>query len=280
MSEAREAGPTGGTPAVRVYPVAGLPEVRPGDDLAALLGGALAGRVLPPAEEAPPDAGDALVVAQKVVSKAEGSWVALEAVQPGPFARQWAQQWGRDPRLVELVLRESRRIVRMERGVIIAETHHGFICANAGVDLSNTGVAPEAGGEVAVLLPEDPDRSAALLREGLARHLGVTAGAAPAVIVADTFGRPWRVGLTQVALGTAGLAPLLDLREGLDADGRPLHATVIAVADQIACAADLVCGKTARVPAALVRGAAPQPPAPGNADGRALLREPGMDLFR
>jgi coenzyme F420-0:L-glutamate ligase/coenzyme F420-1:gamma-L-glutamate ligase len=171
---------------------------------------------------------------------------------------------------VELVLRESKRIVKMTRGLIVSETKHGFICANAGIDLSNAGDAA-----MAILLPEDPDRSAFRLRESLNARLGV----APAVIVSDSFGRPWRQGLTQVALGVAGLHPLLDLRGGHDADGRQLHGTLIALADQLADAADLVCSKTNRVPAALIRGWRP-PPGKPEGTGRALLRPPDEDVFR
>ncbi len=258
---------------VSIHPVPGLPEVQVGDDLGALLAAALAPTAAahPPPWRAPAD-GDVLVVAQKVVSKAEGARVALDALTPSAFALRYAARWDKDPRLVELVLRESRRVVRMERGVMITETHHGYICANAGVDLSNVG--GEA--EVAVLLPEDPDRSARQLREALR----TACGADVAVVVADTFGRPWRVGLTQVALGVAGLAPLVDYRDSPDVDGRTLHATVIAVADELACAADLVCGKTARVPAALIRGWPRSAPSADNDSGGALLRAPEMDLFR
>lgn len=266
-----------------VYPVPGLPEIRPGDDLAALLARAVAERV------GPLESGDVVVVAQKVVSKAEGARVALAEVTPSAFARDFAERWEKDPRLVELVLRESLRIVRMERGVMITETRHGFVCANSGVDLSNTGGSEEGsgargeGGEIAVLLPEDPDQSAARLREGLGRGAGAGGkDVEVGVIVSDTFGRPWRVGLTQVALGVAGLAPLVDLRDTNDVDGRPLHATIIAMADQLACAADLVCGKTARVPAAVIRGYRP-PEGDGQAtgnSGRELIRDPAMDLFR
>lgn len=257
------------TAPVSVYPVLGLPEIRPGDDLGAALLAALRAQALPLAD------GDVLVVAQKVVSKAEGARVALAAIEPSPVARQWAERWGKDARLVELVLRQSRRIVRMERGVLIAETHHGYVCANAGVDLSNAG-APD-GSEVAILLPEDCDRSAALLRAAMQAGSGANVG----VIVADTFGRPWRVGLTQVALGVAGLASLVDYRDSPDVDGRTLHATIIAVADELACAADLVCGKTRRVPAAVIRGWPwPRDQASEGAGGAALLRAPEMDLFR
>jgi coenzyme F420-0:L-glutamate ligase/coenzyme F420-1:gamma-L-glutamate ligase len=247
-----------------IHPVAGLPEVQPGDDLARLMLEALAAGGLPLAD------GDVLVVAQKVVSKAEGARVALASITPSPFARTWAARWNRDPRLVELVLRESRRLVRMERGLIIAETRHGFVCANAGVDLSNAG-----GTDVAILLPEDPDRSARRLREALRAG----SGREVAVIVADTFGRPWRVGLTQVALGVAGLAPVVDYRGQADGDGRPLHVTEIAVADELACAADLACGKERHVPAAIVRGYV-HPAGQAEGDGQALLRDPQFDLFR
>ena len=255
------------SPNITIFPIPGLPEIQPGDDLPALLTDALTrlGAVL--------ETGDVVVVAQKAVSKAEGARVALDTVKPSPEALAWAGEWDKDARMVELVLRESHRIVRQERGVIISETRHGFVCANAGIDLSNAG-----GEDVAILLPEDPDRSADVLRRRLNRGTGQGgADVEVGVIVADTFGRPWRVGLTQVALGVAGLAPLLDLREQLDVDGRPLHATIIAVADQLACAAELVCGKTARVPAAVVRGF-PFQAAEGS--GAELLRDPEMDLFR
>ena len=254
---------------VTVFPVPGLPEIQPGDDLPALLLSALRAQPLEL------QSGDVLVIAQKVVSKAEGARVALAEIEPSPYARQWAARWGKDARQVELVLRQSRRIVRMERGVLICETHHGFVCANAGVDLSNAGAGD--GSEVAILLPEDPDRSAAVLREALRAGTGADV----AVIVADTFGRPWRVGLTQVALGVAGLAPLVDYRETPDVDGRTLHATLIAVADELACAADLVCGKTRRLPAAIVRGyARPNGELAKAASGQALIRAPELDLFR
>ena len=249
-------------PPLTVHPVVGLPEVRPGDDLATLLLAALkAGG--PPLEER-----DVLVVAQKVVSKAEDNRVPLASIEPSPRALEWAELWERDPRMIELVLRESRRIVRMERGLIITETRHGFICANAGIDLSNSGED-----ELAVLLPEDSDRSARALRDALRERTGREV----AVIVADSFGRPWRSGLTQVALGVAGLEPLSDLRGEPDADGRPLHVTIIALADELACAADLVCGKINRVPMAIVRGYAG---ARGKGSGRDLLREAELDLFR
>jgi coenzyme F420-0:L-glutamate ligase/coenzyme F420-1:gamma-L-glutamate ligase len=247
---------------VSIHPLPGLPEVLPGDDLAALLCSAATSAGVSFA------AGDVLVVAQKVVSKAEGARVALSTVTPSPRAEDWARQWNKDARQVEVVLRESKRILRMERGILIAETRHGFVCANAGVDLSNSG-----GGDIAILLPEDPDRSARHLRERIAQATGATV----AVIVADSFGRPWRQGLTQVALGAAGLAPLVDLRGEQDTEGREMHVTVIAAADELACAADLVCGKTRRVPAALIRGYA-GPARDGTA--REMIRPEQEDLFR
>ena len=212
----------------------GIPEVRAGDDLAALIRAALgaAGIGL--------QADDVLVVTQKVVSKAEGRVVELASVEPSDFALQWADRWGKDARQVELVLRESASIVRMaDGGLIISRTRQGLVCANAGVDLSNVG-----DGDVATLLPVDPDASAARLSDGLG---------AP-VIVSDSFGRPWRNGIVNVAIGVAGLAPLLDLRGTPDASGRELQSTVIAVADELASAADLAGGKTAQRPVVLVRG--------------------------
>jgi coenzyme F420-0:L-glutamate ligase/coenzyme F420-1:gamma-L-glutamate ligase len=260
---------------ISIHPIPGLPEIQPGDDLGGLIAEALASDNFTLAD------GDVVVVAQKAVSKAEGARADLSAIEPGPFATQWARRWGKDARLIELVLRESRRTVRMERGVLITETHHGFVCANSGVDLSNTG-----GGEWAILLPKDPDGSARALKQRLSQGTGPAGSPADgpadspvelAVIVSDTFGRPWRVGLTQVALGVAGLEPLLDLRESPDVDGRTLHATVIAIADELASAADLVCGKTSRIPAAVIRG---YRFTPGEDGGKALIRAPEMDLFR
>jgi coenzyme F420-0:L-glutamate ligase/coenzyme F420-1:gamma-L-glutamate ligase len=247
---------------ISLHPLPGLPEVLPGDDLAALLVEAARKSGVGFAD------GDVLVVAQKVVSKAEGARIALNTVTPSPKAEAWARAWKKDARQVEVVLRESKRILRMERGILIAETHHGFVCANAGVDLSNSG-----GMDIAILLPEDPDRSARKLREAIRQ----ATGADVAVIVADSFGRPWRQGLTQVALGVAGLLPLLDLRGERDTEGREMHVTVIAIADELACAADLVCGKTRRVPAALIRGYH-GPPQDGS--GQEMIRPEQEDLFR
>ena len=231
-----------------VIPVEGIPEVRPGDDLAGLLRGA--------AELEP---GDVLVVAQKVVSKAEGRIVRLQEVEASDDARGLAAD--RDPRELEVVLREARRLVRSRPPLVIAETRHGFVCASAGVDHSNA-----AGPESLVLLPIDPDASA----RRLAHALGV------AVIISDSFGRPFRQGTTDVAIGVAGLAPLLDLRGVRDANGYELRTTAIAVADEIAGAAELVMGKTAGIPAAVVRGLALA------GDGRAseLVMPAERDLFR
>ena len=209
-----------------------------------------------------------LVVAQKVVSKAEGRLVALAEVRPSALAQAFAAAHKRDPRVVELVLQESRRIVKMDRGIIIAETHHGFVCANAGVDLSNV-----SGGDVACLLPQDPDGSAAELRLALLRRTGV----APAVIISDTFGRPWRMGLANVALGIAGLPPLRSYVGEHDAHGYTLRTTVVAMADELASAAELVMGKTEQRPFALVRGYEPEEPA---GSGRDLVRDAASDLFR
>jgi coenzyme F420-0:L-glutamate ligase / coenzyme F420-1:gamma-L-glutamate ligase len=214
-------------------------------------------------------AGDVLVVAQKAVSKAEGRIVRLEEVMPSPRAREWAEKFGKDARVTELVLREARRIVRMEQGVLIAETRHGFVCANGGVDVSN---CPP---ETATLLPENPDRSAEYLRAIWEAEFGAELG----VIVADTFGRPWREGLVNVALGVAGHAALLDYRGQKDAAGHTLQATVIGVADEIASAAELVMGKLSGVPVAIVRGTETGQ-APRHGSGREMIRAPEKDLFR
>ena len=222
-----------------------LPEVRPTDDLGALV--VAAWRSLAAAEpDLAPRASDVLVVTQKVVSKAEGRIVRLSEVEPRPEAVAFAEQWGHDPRQLEVVLRESAQVLRMERGVVISRTHHGFVCANAGVDASNMGE-----GDVVTLLPADPDASARAIRERIAAELGVAVG----VVISDSFGRPWRWGITDVALGVAGFLPLDDLRGTPDTAGRVMRATVVAVADEIASAAELASGKTSRRPLVLVRGA-------------------------
>jgi len=235
--------------------VGGLPEVRPGDDLAAVL-----------AEAASPQSGDVLVVAHKVVSKAEGRLRELAAVDPGPRARELAAEHGKDPRLVQTVLDETATLLRAERGVLICETHHGLICANAGVDQSN---APEGH---AVLLPEDPDRSARELRARLSGR--------PAVVISDSFGRAWRLGQVDVAIGAAGVAPLDDWRGRPDAHGRELRATDLAIADAVAAAADLARRKDAGEPAVLVRGL-DHLVTDDDGPGAAALRRPvSQDLFR
>ena len=246
---------------IQIFPIAGLPEVKAGDDLPQWIVKSLS------SGGAPVSAGDVLVVAQKIVSKAEGRFVPLESVEPSERAFRWASEYQKDPRVIELVLREASRIVRMERGVIVAETRHGFVCANAGVDVSNV---PEG---MALLLPEDPDRSASELRERLTKTFGLPVG----VIISDTFGRPWREGLVNVALGVAGIAPLLDYRGQRDASGKLLQATLIAIADEIASAAELVMGKSDGVPLAIVRGLDASG-APGT--GRDLIRPAERDIFR
>jgi coenzyme F420-0:L-glutamate ligase / coenzyme F420-1:gamma-L-glutamate ligase len=244
-----------------VIGVGGIPEVRPGDDLVALILGAASRQGTPVAAE------DLLVIGQKIVSKAEGRLLRLSDVTPSEIARSLAAGHGRDPRLVEVILRESRRVVRMDRGVLITETHHGWVCANAGVDQSNVDV------DTVALLPADPDRSARDLREGIR----VRSGLDVAVIIADTFGRPWREGLTNVAIGLAGFAPLRSYLGELDSAGRPLQATIIALADELAGAAEPVMGKLDRIPVAIVRGLSL---AAGEEGSKGLLRDPARDLFR
>jgi coenzyme F420-0:L-glutamate ligase/coenzyme F420-1:gamma-L-glutamate ligase len=250
---------------ISLIPLEGIPEVRPGDDLAVLIAAALgaAGIGLKDA--------DVLVVTQKVVSKAEGRVVVLASITPREEARAWAAKWGKDPRQVELVLRESTEVVRMaEGGLIISRTSHGFVCANAGVDLSNVG-----GGEVATLLPKNPDRSAGSLRE----RLGELTGAQPAIVISDSFGRPWRSGIVNVAIGAAGLDVLVDLRGTPDAHGREMRSTVIAMGDELASAADLAGGKVAQRPVVLVRGFEYVPPAGEDRGAAALVMPREQDLF-
>jgi coenzyme F420-0:L-glutamate ligase/coenzyme F420-1:gamma-L-glutamate ligase len=245
---------------IRLLPLQGIPLVRPGDDLAAL--------ILTAARHSDVSLRDGvLVVCQKAVSKAEGRLVELARVEPSEEARRIAEEDGKDPRVVEVVLRESARIVRRGHGILISETRHGFVCANAGVDLSN---AP--GQDVAVLLPVDPDASAARLRGALLRR-----GVGPlAVIVSDTFGRPWRDGLVDVAIGCAGIAPIEDLRGRPDLVGRTLVVTATATADQLAAAAGLLMVKDAGVPAVWVDGVTLD----GDGTARMLVRPPETDLFR
>jgi coenzyme F420-0:L-glutamate ligase/coenzyme F420-1:gamma-L-glutamate ligase len=214
--------------------------------------------------------GDILVITQKVVSKAEGRLVQLAEIKPSSLAEGFAREAGKDPRSVEVVLSEARRVVKMEmdRGILIAETHHGLVCAQAGVDASNV---PDP--DTVALLPSDPDRSAAQLRRALRKRTGT----APAVIISDTFGRPWREGLTNVAIGIDGMSPFIDYRGKKDPHGRPLTATLIAAADELAGAAELVMGKLDRVPVALIRGySLPR----GRGKAKDLVRPAARDLFR
>jgi coenzyme F420-0:L-glutamate ligase/coenzyme F420-1:gamma-L-glutamate ligase len=267
-------GPAGDAPAddsrvddgrVEAVALAGIPEIAAGDDLGALIGDAVAATpgLLPLRRD------DVLVVTQKVVSKAEGAIVDLDGVEPRPEAVAFARRWDRDPRQVEVVLREARRVVRMERGVIITETEHGFICANGGVDASNVG---PASGHLVTLLPHDPDASAAAIRAAVRDRFGVDVP----VIVSDSFGRPWRWGITDVAIGVSGLVPIEDLRGTPDADGRVMKSTIRASADEIASAAELALGKVADRPVALVRGARPLL---GEGSIRDALMPGAFDLF-
>jgi coenzyme F420-0:L-glutamate ligase/coenzyme F420-1:gamma-L-glutamate ligase len=270
---------------LHIFAIPGIPDVTQDADLATLVANACAesGRVL--------EHGDVVVVAQKVVSKEEGAVVRLDDVVPSQLAAEWAAAHGKDARVIEIVLRESRRIVRMDRGILITETRHGFVCANAGVDASN--VEP---GYVTVL-PSDPDASAERIRADLcqatlnrprqgyggppkrsAKVEGLSESPSGlGVIISDTFGRPWREGVVNVAIGVAGLRPLVDYRGSLDAYGRRLESTIIALADELAAAAEIVTRKSARTPVAVVRGAGEWL---GEGSARALVRESARDLFR
>jgi len=247
---------------LRIIPLHVPGEIRKGADLATL--------VIESAEARGErlNTEDILIVTQKAVSKAEGRLVRLEDVQPSAFALAYAAEHNKDPRHVEVVLRESRRIVKMDRGVLVAETRHGFVCANAGVDASNVD-----GGGALSLLPVDADHSAAELRD----RLREVARVAPAVIITDTFGRAWRTGITNVAIGVAGMDPLVSYAGQTDPYGYELRVTVVAVADELAGAAELVMGKTDGVPFAIVRGFQ-YDPSPGSA--RELVRDASQDLFR
>ncbi len=252
---------------IQLLGLAGMPEVQAGDDLASHILAALAAQ-----GETLRD-GDVLVVTSKIVSKSEGRLTALADVDPSPFALSWAAEHNKDPRHVEVVLRETKRIARMDRGALIAETRHGFICANAGVDASNTG----ADG-VLVLLPLYPDASAAQVRDALRERAGVDV----AVVISDTFGRAWRTGQTNIAIGAAGIAALRGYHGEVDTEGRTLRATSVAVIDELAGAAELVMHKLDRVPVALIRGYAyPRPPAGQPDEGATpLVRAGDRDLFR
>jgi coenzyme F420-0:L-glutamate ligase/coenzyme F420-1:gamma-L-glutamate ligase len=254
---------------VELVALMGIPEIRPGDDLAALVLEACRRQSIELRDD------DVLVVTQKALSKAESRLVDLDDVKPCSLANRFAERAQKDPRVVELVLEQAERVIKMERGLLITETRHGFVCANSGVDTSNLETETQA-----CLLPVDPDDSARKIR----RNIRARSGKSPAVLVSDTFGRPFREGLTNVAIGAAGLRVLVDFRGQRDPAGRTLFATVVAIADEIAAAAGLVMGKLARVPAALARGVTFEhielETDDSFSDARALVRDPERDLFR
>jgi coenzyme F420-0:L-glutamate ligase/coenzyme F420-1:gamma-L-glutamate ligase len=250
-------------PALQIFGLDGIGEVHEGDDIVTAILRALETSSLTL------QGGDILVVTHKIVSKAEGRLVDLRAISPSALATQWAEKWDKDARQVEVVLREAKRIVRMERGVLIAETAHGFVCANAGVDASN--VRPDT----VCLLPHDPDASAATIRDGLRAAFGVEIG----VIISDSFGRPWRNGIVNVAIGVAGIPALVDYRGQTDAAGYDLHVTVLAIADELASAAELVMNKLDARPVALIRGYR-FPLNMGQGTGKDLIMDASRDLFR
>lgn len=247
---------------ISVTAIDGIPMIRQGDDLAQLIFRALE------KEGMKLVAGDIVVVCQKVVSKSEGRLYDLKDIEPSPMAQNFAARYEKDPRAVELVLRQTNRIVRMDKGVLIVETGPGWVCANAGMDESNS-----LADDRAILLPEDADQSAARIRSGLNRLAGVQV----AVLITDTFGRPWRDGLTEVCLGISGMNPMLDLRGQHDLGGRELHHTVVAIADEIACAAGLLMEKASATPAVLVRGYKYEP---AEISAKILIRPAEADLFR
>ena len=251
---------------IEAFALEGIPEVRAGDDLPQMVVAALAAtpRALPARDD------DVLVVTQKVVSKAEGATADLTTIEPRPEAVAFAEQWDRDPRQVELVLRHAQRVVRMANGLVITETSHGFVCANGGIDASNVG--PDSG-TIVTLLPDDPDASAARIRAAVRAATGVDVP----VIISDSFGRPWRFGITDVAIGVSGLLPLDYLRGTPDHDGRVMKSTVRAVADELASAAELTLGKRSGRPVALVRGAAFTR---GEGSIRDVVMPESFDLFR
>jgi coenzyme F420-0:L-glutamate ligase/coenzyme F420-1:gamma-L-glutamate ligase len=247
---------------LRLIPIPFAEEIAPGDALAEKLLHSLRGQRVSLRQ------GDILVIKHKIVSKAEGGMVDLATIRPSRDSVSWAQKYGLDARVVELALREGRSVVRRKNGVLITETRHGFVCANSGVDVSNVD-----GGRHALLLPEDPDRSAAQLRRQVKKFTGLDVP----IIITDSFGRAWREGLTEVAIGVAGMKPMRDDRGRRDPQGYSLRVSVEAVADELACAAGLVCGKLNRTPACIVRGYS-YPTGRGSA--RDLLRPAGSDLFR
>jgi coenzyme F420-0:L-glutamate ligase/coenzyme F420-1:gamma-L-glutamate ligase len=247
---------------LRIIPVRVAGEIQPGDSLAEKILQSLR------RQRTSLRKGDILMVKHKIVSKAEGQMVELNTIQPSRSSQKWAAQYGLDPRVVELALSQSKRIVRRKRGVLITETHHGFVCANSGIDVSNVD-----GGKHALLLPQDPDRSAARLHSEIKKHLQLSIP----VIISDSFGRPWREGLAEAAIGVAGIKPLHDYRGRRDAHGYSLHSSIEAVADELACAAGLVCGKLEGSPACVIRGFQYQV---GRGRARELIRPAVNDLFR
>jgi coenzyme F420-0:L-glutamate ligase/coenzyme F420-1:gamma-L-glutamate ligase len=246
---------------VSIQGIEGIPEIQAGDDLGRIIAEAARAQSVTLQND------DVLVVTQKAVSKSEGRFVNLDDVEPSALAIEIATPWDKDPRHVEVVLRESKRIVKMDRGVIIVETRHGLVCANAGVDASNV-----PNGQL-MLLPVDPDASAQHIRESLRTQTGADV----AVIVSDTFGRPWRAGYTEVAIGVAGMLPIIDYVGKIDTHGRELKATWICVADELASSAELVTGKVNRVPVALIRG---YPVPRGEGSAKEIVRAAELDLFR
>jgi coenzyme F420-0:L-glutamate ligase/coenzyme F420-1:gamma-L-glutamate ligase len=247
---------------LRIIPILLTDEIRPGASLAEKLIQALKHLNLPLQK------GDILIVKHKIVSKAEGQLVPLEKVIPSAASRAWARRYKLDARVTEVALAESKRVVRRKRGVLITETRHGLICANSGVDASNVD-----GGAHVLLLPKDPDASASKLHRDLKKRLKLSIP----VIISDSFGRPWREGLTEVAIGVAGMKALHDYRGQRDPHGYPLRVTIEAVADELACAAGLVCGKLTRTPACIIRGYRYRP---GRGRASDLLRPAATDLFR
>ena len=247
---------------LHAFPVGGIGEIRPGDSLAEVILTALE------RQKRPLLAGDILVVTHKVVSKAEGHVVSLSNVRPSRQARRWARGYGYDPRVVELALAESKRMVRKRQGVLITETQHGLVCANSGVDLSNVD-----GGSSAALLPPDPDRSASDLHNAIKKKTGLHIP----VIVTDSFGRPWREGLTEVAIGAAGMRVFRDFCGRRDPYGYRLHSTLEAVVDELACVSGLACGKLSRRPVCVIRGF---PYQRGRGQARQIIRPAARDLFR
>jgi len=248
------------TPNIQITSIEGIPEVLPGDNIARMIVAA--------SQSDPLRSGDILVITHKIVSKSEGQLIDLRTIDPSPFAIEWANRWEKDPRQVEVALRESKRIVRMDRGVLISETRHGFICANAGVDASNV-----AGEDVVCLLPRDPDGSAHAIATEIATMVGFTVP----IIISDSFGRAWRNGIINIAIGVSGMLPLHDYRGQYDPFGREMHVSVLAVADELASAAELIANKMDQRPVARIRGYQWQQ---GEGTGSQLVMDPTRDLFR